>query len=193
MAFSYTNLSRRLNWAVQAYSQSQFFYGQASGVLYDPLYSPYIDRDAAEATSTTRGGSAFAIWPINRYRRMELFGSVVNYKQEYNDPLLEELSQDYQQDQFGQSVLQNGWFYPIGAAFVQETTIFREFGPVSGNTMRLSYEVAPQDRQFTEPSDRGPGPPEIHPARLVRPAGAARTRIQQLGRRARLHLLRRQL
>ena len=143
MAFSYTNLSRRLNWAVQAYSQSQFYYGQASGVLYDPLLSPYIDRDAAESTSTTRGGSVYGIWPLNRYRRLELFGSIVNYKQEYNDPILEEISQDYQQDQFGQSVLQNGWFYPVGAAFVQETTIFREFGPLSGNTMRVSYEVAP--------------------------------------------------
>jgi outer membrane protein assembly factor BamA len=33
---------------------------------------------------------------------------------------------------------------PIGAAFVQETTIFREFGPLSGSTMRLSYEIAPK-------------------------------------------------
>ena len=28
--------------------------------------------------------------------------------------------------------------------FVQETTVFREFGPLAGNTMRLSYEVAPK-------------------------------------------------
>ena len=33
---------------------------------------------------------------------------------------------------------------PFGVAFVQETTIFREFGPLSGSTMRLSYEVAPK-------------------------------------------------
>jgi outer membrane protein assembly factor BamA len=26
---------------------------------------------------------------------------------------------------------------------VQETTVFREFGPLAGNTMRLSYEIAP--------------------------------------------------
>jgi outer membrane protein assembly factor BamA len=29
-------------------------------------------------------------------------------------------------------------------AFVQETTIFREFGPLAGSTMRLSYDYAPQ-------------------------------------------------
>ena len=27
---------------------------------------------------------------------------------------------------------------------MQETTVFREFGPLSGNTMRLRYEVAPK-------------------------------------------------
>jgi outer membrane protein assembly factor BamA len=143
MSFAYTNLARRLNWAVQAYSQTQFFYGQLSNLLYDPVYAPLIDRDLAEATSTIRGGSAYAIWPFNRYRRMEFFTSVLNYKQQYNDPVLDALSQQYQQEQFGQQILANGWFFPFGANFVQETTIFREFGPLSGNTMRLGYQIAP--------------------------------------------------
>ena len=29
-------------------------------------------------------------------------------------------------------------------AFVQETTVFREFGPLAGSTMRLAYDVAPK-------------------------------------------------
>jgi outer membrane protein assembly factor BamA len=29
-------------------------------------------------------------------------------------------------------------------AFIQETTIFREFGPLAGSTMRLAYDVAPK-------------------------------------------------
>src|SRR6185295_19048351 len=33
---------------------------------------------------------------------------------------------------------------PLGVSFVQETTIFREFGPLSGSTMRLAYDVAPK-------------------------------------------------
>jgi outer membrane protein assembly factor BamA len=33
---------------------------------------------------------------------------------------------------------------PLGIAFVQETTIFREFGPLAGSTMRIAYEVAPK-------------------------------------------------
>src|SRR4029450_4727352 len=30
-----------------------------------------------------------------------------------------------------------------GVSFIQETTVFREYGPLSGNTVRLSFEVAP--------------------------------------------------
>ena len=33
---------------------------------------------------------------------------------------------------------------PLGVAFVQETTVFREFGPLAGNTMRLAYDYSPK-------------------------------------------------
>ncbi len=32
---------------------------------------------------------------------------------------------------------------PFGVAFVQETTVFREYGPLAGNTVRVGYEYAP--------------------------------------------------
>jgi len=41
-------------------------------------------------------------------------------------------------------VLRNGTLVPLGAAFIQETTVFREFGPLAGSTMRLAYDVAPK-------------------------------------------------
>jgi outer membrane protein assembly factor BamA len=37
----------------------------------------------------------------------------------------------------------DGQFMPIGVSFVQETTIFREFGPLAGNTVAIGYEYAP--------------------------------------------------
>ena len=37
---------------------------------------------------------------------------------------------------------------PLGVEFIQETTIFREFGPLAGNTMRLSYNVSPKIREL---------------------------------------------
>jgi len=37
-----------------------------------------------------------------------------------------------------------GKLAPFGVAFVQETTVFREFGPLAGNTMRLAFDIAPK-------------------------------------------------
>ena len=91
-----------------------------------------------------RGGSAFGIYPFDRYRRIELFGSVIYYDERYNDPTLEEYSNNYQEQLYGTQLFREGTSMPLGVAFVQETTVFREFGPLSGNTMRLSYEVAPK-------------------------------------------------
>ena len=144
LSFSYLNLARRFNYAVQAYSQTQFFYGALEGVFYDPQFSNvFLDRDYALATRTVRGGSVFGIWPLNRYRRLELFGGVLQYQEEFNDPSLQDYSQQFQEQQFGRQLFRSGLYVPVGLTFVQETTVFREFGPLAGNTMRLSYEVSP--------------------------------------------------
>jgi hypothetical protein len=143
-SLSYVNLGRRFQYALQGFSQTQFFYGQLEGLFYDPTLAPLVSRDLAQATRTVRGGSAFGIYPISRYRRFELSAGLVQLREEYNDPLFQEYAQQYQQDQFGQQVFRNGTLMPISAAFVQETTVFREFGPLAGSTMRLAYDVAPK-------------------------------------------------
>ena len=143
LSFSFINLSKRFQYALQAYSQTLFFYGQLANVFYDPIYSNYIDRDLAQATSTIQGGSIFGIYPFNRYRRVELSAGVLQYRQSFNDPSLQQYSQGYQEQVFGRQLFQNGTFVPLTATFVEETTIFREFGPLSGRTMRLSYETSP--------------------------------------------------
>jgi outer membrane protein assembly factor BamA len=144
LSLSYLNLGRRFNYALQGYSQTQFFYGTLENVFYDPSFSGFIDRDLSIATRTIRGGSAFGIWPFNRYRRMEVYGSVLNYNESFNDPTLQDLSLDYQQEQFGQPLFRSGTYVPFGVNFVQETTVFREFGPLAGNTVRASFEIAPK-------------------------------------------------
>src|ERR671913_701464 len=55
LSFSSLTLARRFNYAVQAYSQTQFFYGALEGVFYDPTVANLIDRDFAVATRTVRG------------------------------------------------------------------------------------------------------------------------------------------
>ena len=144
LSFGYTNLERRFQYAVQGYSQTQFFYGTQSSVFYDPIYSRVIDRSLAVATRSVKGATAFGVWPIDRYRRVELFGGFQRYAERYEDPELELYSREYQQQQFGRPLFRNGTMVPFGVSFVQETTTFREFGPLAGNTMRLTYEVSPK-------------------------------------------------
>jgi hypothetical protein len=144
LSLTYVNLSRRFQFALQGFSQTQFFYGQLGGLLYDPALAPLISRSDAIATRTVRGGTVFGIYPFSRYRRVELSGGLVQIDEAYNDPTLETNSQLYQQQNFGQQVFRNGTLVPLGAAFIQETTVFREFGPLAGSTMRLAYDVAPK-------------------------------------------------
>jgi hypothetical protein len=144
LSFSYLNLAKRFQYALQGYSQTQFFYGQLENLFYDPRFTGFLDRDFSVATRTVRGGSAFGIWPMDRYRRFELSGGLVQYREEFNDPNLEDYSRGFQQQQFGRQLFRSGTFVPFGVSFVQETTVFREFGPLAGNTMRLSYDVAPK-------------------------------------------------
>ena len=82
--------SRRFQFALQGFSQTQFFYGALEGVFYDPSLAPLISRDQAVATRTVRGGSAFGIYPFNRYRRLELSAGFYHLNEEYNDPVLQD-------------------------------------------------------------------------------------------------------
>jgi len=142
LSLSYVNLGKRFQYALQGYSQTQFFYGQLEGVFYDPSIAPFVSRDLAQATRTVRGGSAFGVYPLSRFRRFEVSGGVVQLREQYNDPLLQVYAEQYQQ--LGTQVFRSGTMVPLSAAFVQETTVFREFGPLAGSTMRIAYDVAPK-------------------------------------------------
>src|SRR5205085_8693382 len=76
--------------------------------------------------------------------RLEFSGGVVNLQEQYNDPFLQQSAEQYQQQNFGQQVFRNGTLLPLSAAFIQETTVFREFGPLAGSTMRFAYDAAPK-------------------------------------------------
>jgi hypothetical protein len=142
MAASLVNVSRRFQYALQGFSQTEFFYGLA-GTFYDPAYA-YLDRDFAIATRTVRGASGFGIYPLNRYARVELFGGVVQYREQFDDPALEAYSRYYQQQVYGAPIFRSGTVVPLGVNYVQETTVFREFGPLAGNTVKIGYEWAPK-------------------------------------------------
>jgi hypothetical protein len=143
LSFSYLNLSRRLQYALQGFSQTQFYYANNAGTFYAAQYGFLSTKDAL-ATQTARGGTAFGIYPLNRYARLELSGGLIQFKQRYDDPNLQALAQQFQQEEYGQSLFADGKLLPVGIAYVRETTVFREYGPLSGHTLRVGYEYAPK-------------------------------------------------
>jgi hypothetical protein len=142
MAFSYINLSRRLQYALQGYSQTQFFYGYDPQVLYGINYG-YLDRDLAIATQTSRGATAIGIYPLNRYARLEFSSGLLQFNQEFEQPDLQAIADQYQIDRYGRKLFTNGTFMPFGINLVRETTVFREYGPLAGDTLSIGYEYAP--------------------------------------------------
>jgi hypothetical protein len=116
-------------------------------VFYGYDYA-YLDRDDALATQTARGVTAFGIYPLNRYARFQVSAGVMQFKQAYNEQGLQDIADDFQQERYGRTLFSSGNFMPLGVSFVQETTVFREYGPLSGSTMMLGYEYAPSAGNF---------------------------------------------
>ncbi len=139
---AYTNLAGRLQFGFQGFSQEQFFYGYLPGTMYDPGFS-FLSRNDAIAVRTTRGGGFTASYPFDRFRRLEFFAGLFNTNESYEDPALQVQSDRFQQEQFGTNIFLNGRYLPLSVALVQETSIFREYGPLAGSTFRLGYEFAP--------------------------------------------------
>ena len=144
---NYVNLAGRLQYALSGISQEQFFFGYLPGTAFGQNFG-FLSRDDAIAVRTTRGGSFTSLYPFDPYRRLELSAGLFSSREEYQNPQLQLEAQQFQQQQFGTQLFVDGGFMPLGVAFVQETTVFRQFGPLSGNTVRASFEYAPAMGSF---------------------------------------------
>jgi WD40-like Beta Propeller Repeat len=142
-SLSYLNLSRRFQYALQGFSQSQFYYANDAGTFYAAQYG-FLSHDDALSTQSSLGGTIFGIYPLNRYARLEVTGGLMQFKQEYNDPDLQQAAIAYQIATYGRPIFADGKLMPLGGAYVRETTVFREYGPLSGDTLRVGYEYAPK-------------------------------------------------
>ena len=144
---SYANVSSRFQFALQGFSQESFFFGYMPGAIFDPSLA-LLDRDDALGTRMVRGGSLYGIYPFDRFRRVELTAGIFSYNESFRNQELQAESNFFQQQNFGTNIFRNGNFMPFGIHYVQETTVFREYGPLSGNTIRVGYEYAPSLGSF---------------------------------------------
>ena len=140
LSASYINLSGRFQYALQGFSQESFFYG--TNGFYAPSLN-FLGRDDALAVSTVRGGTAFGIYPLDRFRRLEFSAGLYHTAESFRNEALEQEATQFQQQQFGVDLFRKGTSLPFGVNFIQETTVFREYGPIAGNTIRFGYQYAP--------------------------------------------------
>ena len=78
-----------------------------------------------------RGGSIFGIYPFNHYNRVEVSAGILQYNEAYTDQFVDQTAAAYQEQRYGSSQLfRNGTSMPLGVSFIQETTVFREYGPL---------------------------------------------------------------
>jgi hypothetical protein len=134
---TYIDLSSRFQWGFSGFDYTNFYYS-------DSGYSAsYYSRDGLLATQRYTGGTLLARYPLDLFRRFELSAGIIKVRERYDDPSVQAYYEEQARQQGGQLALNNGTLIPFSASFVQETTRFREFGPLTGSTLVLGLEAAP--------------------------------------------------
>ena len=154
----------------------------SDSVFYDAGLSPFIDRDCAMATRTLRGGTAFGIYPFNRYSRVEVSGGFVQLQRRVQRPDAPGvLASSTQIEQFGTAVFRNGTLVPLGVTFVQEDDGVPRVRPAGRQHHAPLVRGRAEDRQHAVAPDGRRRRALLSAARRQRPAGAARRRASTAG------------
>jgi outer membrane protein assembly factor BamA len=135
--FTYVDQSRRLHWGASVFDNTVFFY--SSPYTFDAAFS----RQGAIATRRSTGGIFSGSYPFSKFSRLELGAGVFRQHEQFESSLAEEQARQQAAALGLPFVFNNGTIAPLSLSLVGETTRFREYGPLSGNTYLLSAEVAP--------------------------------------------------
>jgi hypothetical protein len=136
---SYINLAKRLHYGFSGFDYTRFYYGSPY-----QLYSGYDFRAGALATERYTGGTFIAQYPLDKYRRIDMSAGVVRLQQSYENADAQAYVCQRAAAQGLNCYLNNGTLVPFTASLVQETTKFAEFGPLSGSTFNVGFEVSPK-------------------------------------------------
>jgi len=135
---TYINLAKRLHYGATGFDTTQFFYAYpylTTGLEYF--------REGAIATQRYSGGQFIAQYPLDKFRRLEFSGGFVKLTERFLNQEVEALFRQQAESLGVPFFLNNGYLAPFSMNFVQETTRFAGFGPLSGSTMALGLEAAP--------------------------------------------------
>jgi outer membrane protein assembly factor BamA len=146
---SYTNLSGRFQYSLAGFDSTSFFYDNPYGA-----FLPFQTREDSVATIRNTGATGTSIYPLSRFTRLELSAGIVRQRTRFEDPFLDPTlnpscigipagisCEDY--IRLLEQRYPNGTVLPLEAAFVQETTRFRNFGPIAGSTTYAGFTFSP--------------------------------------------------
>jgi Tol biopolymer transport system component len=134
----YLDLRHRYQYLTDFLFNDDFFFAPLPGPVANAVgFSDDIVR------SRIWGGRIISQYPFSRFYRVEFSGGIFDLSQEFFDPQVQSLYQAYLRQTGQNDILAEGGYMPLGVALVGETTRFREFGPLSGFTFRLSLDYAP--------------------------------------------------
>jgi hypothetical protein len=146
---SYTNRAGRFQYSLSGFDATSFFYTNPYGA-----FLPIQTREDALATIRQTGAAGAAVYPLSRFRRIELSAGVVQQSTGFEDPFLDPdtnpdcigIPSQFTCEEYVALLSQrypNGTVLPLEVAFVQETTRFRNFGPIAGSTAYIGYSFSP--------------------------------------------------
>jgi Tol biopolymer transport system component len=133
---NYLNLAGRFQYGISGFDTTQFYF--ASPYSFTNSFS----REGALATQRYTGGQLVGQYPIDKYRRLQVSAGIIRLEENYGDQSLSDICQQQLQQTGVPCALNNGTFFPVGLSFVQETTRFAGFGPLSGDTVSIGGSVS---------------------------------------------------
>lgn len=136
-SFSYLNQTRRLNWMANIYSYTLFYY--PAYTYYAPELTPILSYRDAIATRGITGAQLNAYYPFNLYYRFETSAGYTFFEEDFYDPYMNQILNNIGRTY---NYFWNGSAFQVSAAMVGETTRFKQFGPVKGNTFRAAISQA---------------------------------------------------
>jgi Tol biopolymer transport system component len=139
---TYFNLSRRFHYGVSAFDYTSFFYAAPYG-----LQTSFF-REGAIATRRYTGASLLGQYPLDKFHRVEFSAGIVNQTEQFENIEAEIIARAQAEALGVPFALNSGKLAPISIALTGETTRFREFGPLSGHTYSVGFEVAPGMSSF---------------------------------------------
>jgi Tol biopolymer transport system component len=131
----YLDLGHRLQFLTDFNFNDDFFFVQTSPATFDLV------------RSRIWGGRFLSQYPLNVFYRVELGAGIFDLSQRFIDPLVQAAYEDFLRRTGLRDSLNDGGYVPLSVALVGETTRFREFGPLSGSTFRLSIDYSPALRE----------------------------------------------